>query len=89
MRINIEGLTRVNALVVPQEAVMQGANGSLVYRVNANNQVEAVNVETGFTTPDGQWIIDNGLNAGDKVITGGLMLLTPGQSVAPMTNTKE
>lgn len=89
VRINIEGLTRVNALVVPQEAVMQGANGSLVYRVNANNQVEAVNVETGFTTPDGQWIIDNGLNAGDKVITGGLMLLTPGQSVAPMTTTKE
>lgn len=30
----MEGLTRVNALIVPQEAIMQGANGSYVYIVN-------------------------------------------------------
>jgi len=84
VRLNIKGLTRVNALVVPQEAVMQGAEGPILYRVNIHNQVEAVDVETGFTTPDGQWIIDSGLNAGDKVIVGGLMQLSVGQSVTPV-----
>ena len=83
VRLNIKGLTRVNALVVPQEAVMQGAEGPIVYRVNVHNQVELVNVETGFTTPNGEWIIDKGLNAGDKVIVGGLMQLSLGQSVIP------
>lgn len=84
VRINVEGLVRLNALVVPQEAVMQGAGGTLVYRVNADNRVEAVQVETGFTAPDGGWIIDKGLQPGDRVITGGLLLLTPGQLVTPV-----
>lgn len=85
VRLNIKGLTRVNALVVPQEAVMQGAEGEMVYRVNVHNQVEAVNIETGFTTPNGEWIVDKGLNAGDKVIVGGLMQLAPGQVVNPVS----
>ena len=85
VRLNIKGLTRVNALVVPQEAVMQGAEGEMVYRVNIHNQVEAVNIETGFTTPNGEWIVDKGLNAGDKVIVGGLMQLAPGQVVNPVS----
>jgi len=85
VRLNIKGLTRVNALVVPQEAVMQGAEGEMVYRVNIHNQVEAVNIETGFTTPNGEWIVDKGLNAGDKVIVGGLMQLAPGQIVNPVS----
>lgn len=86
VRINIEGLVRLNALVVPQEAVMQGADGTLVYRVGAGNRVEAVQVETGFTAPDGGWIIDKGLQPGDRIITGGLLLLTPGQQVTPVSS---
>lgn len=84
LRLVMEGLTRINALVVPQEAVMQGANGSFVYRVNAKGVVEMVSVHTGLTTPDGRWIIDNGLNPDDEVIISGLQKLRAGMQVKPV-----
>ena len=85
LRLVLEGLTRIDALVVPQNAVMQGANGSFVYRVKADDTVEMVNVRTGVMTKDNGWIIDDGLKAGDKVIVGDLMKLRPGIKVNPVT----
>ena len=83
LRLLMEGLVRINALVVPQEAVMQGPNGTFVYRVNANNVIESVSVQAGLMTKDGGWIIDEGLKPGDKIITGGIMKLRPGMTVNP------
>lgn len=88
LRLVMEGLTRIDALAVPQEAVMQGANGAYVYKVNANGVVENAAVKTGLTTPDGQWIIDSGLKAGDKVISTGLLKIRPGMSVNPVVKTE-
>ena len=85
LRLMLEGLTRIDALVVPQEAVMQGASGSFVYRVNADNVVEMVSVRTGIMTKNGGWIIDDGLEAGDKIIVGDLMKMRPGIKVNPVT----
>jgi len=81
LRLIMEGLTRIDALVVPQEAVMQASNGAYLYRVNAEGRVESVSVRTGLTTKDGGWIIDEGLKAGDKVIVSGTMKLRPGMAV--------
>lgn len=85
LRLVLEGLTRIDALVVPQSAVMQGANGSFVYRVKADDTVEMVTVRTGVMTKDNGWIIDDGLQAGDNVIVGDLMKLRPGIKVNPVT----
>ena len=87
LRLVLEGLTRIDALVVPQEAVMQGASGSFVYVVNDEGLVQGVNVQPGLMTKDGGWIIDTGLKAGDKVITSGLMKLHPGLKVNPVVKT--
>ena len=81
LRLAMEGLTRINALLVPQEAVMQSGAGSYVYRINAEGKVESVSVQTGLVAPDGSWIIDDGLNPGDIVVTTGLMKIRPGMSV--------
>ena len=78
VRLVLEGLIRKDAIVVPQEAVMQGPNGSVVYRINSQGIVEAVPVQVGLTTPDGSWIIDKGLNPGDTVIVNGIMKVRPG-----------
>ena len=83
LRLVMEGLTRINALVVPQESIMQGGNGSYLYIVNDKNMVEAVNVQTGLMTKEGGWIIDGGLKAGDKVIISNLMKIRPGMTVEP------
>ena len=81
LRLFMEGLTRVNALVVPQEAIIQGSDSAYVYRVNPQGVVESVNVQTGLTTKDGGWIIDSGLNPGDVVVTSGVMKIRPGMTV--------
>lgn len=83
LRLVMEGLTRIDALTLPQEAVMQGASGPFVYRVNAKGLVEAVNVRPGLTTKDNQWIIDEGLNPGDLIVVSGVMKLRPGMKVDP------
>ena len=84
LRLNMGGLTRINAVSVPKESVMQEAGGSYVYRVNAQNEVELATVKTGLTTQDGKWIIDEGLNVGDKVITNSLLKLRQGVKVNPV-----
>lgn len=78
VRLAIEGIVRKNAFVVPQEAVMQSAKGSFLYRINGQGIVESVSVETGFITPNGDWIIDEGLKDDDVVIVNGLMKVRPG-----------
>lgn len=89
MRLVLEGLIRKNAIVVPQEAVMQSSKGSYVYRVNKEGKVEMVMVEVGLTTTEGEWIIDKGLNPGDGVIISGLMKLRPGMPVTAHIKTIE
>ena len=83
LRLIMEGLTRIDALVVPQEAVMQASDGAFVYRVNEKGVVESVSVQTGLTTKDGGWIIDSGLKPGDVVIVSGGMKIRPGMTVKP------
>jgi len=84
VRLVMEGLTRINALLVPQEAVMQSGSGSYVYRINNDGKIESVQINTGLIAPDGSWIIDDGLNAGDIIVTEGLMKLRAGMSVNPI-----
>lgn len=81
LRLVMEGMIRINALVVPQEAVMQGANSSFVYKINDKGIVEIVNVQTGLSTMDGGWIIDEGLKSGDVVVVSDLMKIRAGMPV--------
>lgn len=83
LRLILEGLIRVNALVVPQTAVMQDANGSYVYCVDTKNSIKIVPVKTGLNTSDGGWIIDEGLKTGDKVVVSDIMKLRQGMRVNP------
>lgn len=83
VRLVMEGLTRINALLVPPEAVMQSGSGSYVYRINNDGKIESIQINTGLTAPDGSWIVDDGLNAGDIIATEGLMKLRAGMSVEP------
>ena len=89
MRLTVEGLERANAMTVPQDAIMQGSKGSYVYKLNDKNQVEMVSVTTGIATSDGSWIIDRGLNEGDKVVVDNLMKIRPGMTVNPIDVTAQ
>ena len=74
------GATHPNALAVPQKAVQQTADGHIIYVVNAKDQVDVHPVTVGDWVGQ-DWIITQGLKAGERVIVDGFMKLTPGMQV--------
>ncbi|MBS1855941.1 MAG: efflux RND transporter periplasmic adaptor subunit [Acidobacteria bacterium] len=74
---------RANALLVPQRAVQQNQSIQMVYVVSADNKVEARPVSTGPRVGEA-WIVEQGLQAGDRVIVEGLLTVRPGAPVTPV-----
>jgi len=74
------GATRPNALVVPQRAVQQTANGHVVFVVSSQGTAEVRPVVVGDWVGQ-DWIIEKGLNPGEQVITDGFQRLAPGMPV--------
>ena len=73
-----------NGIAVPQRAVTVGENGGSVYIVNKEGQAEVRPVTLGAMT-GGQWIIEEGLQPGDRVITSNLQKIRPGAPVQPVS----
>lgn len=71
------GMTRPKVLAVPQKAVVQTANGHVVYVVNDKGMAELRPVRVGEWSGQ-DWIIDHGLQEGDQVIVAGFQRLGPG-----------
>jgi len=84
VKANLIGETRPNALAVPQRAVQQTANGHVIYIANAQDQAEVRPVTVGdWVGLD--WIIKQGLKAGERVIVDGFLKLEPGMKVLPVS----
>lgn len=84
VRAWLKGAMRPNALVVPQRAVQQTSNGQIVFVVNEKGLAEVRPVVAGEWFEQ-NWIIDQGLRSGDKVIVDGFMKLAPGAPVKLVT----
>jgi len=80
VRVRVIGAVRPRAILVPQKAVLQGAQGHFVIVVDADNKAQIRPVETG-PWKGKDWFITGGLNAGDTVVVDGLALLSPGTPV--------
>jgi membrane fusion protein (multidrug efflux system) len=76
----IMGAIRPNAILVPQQAVQQGAQGSFVWVVNAEDKAEFRPVTPG-PWHGKEWFIDTGLAAGDTVVVSGALKLRAGVPV--------
>jgi membrane fusion protein, multidrug efflux system len=68
---------------VPQRAVLQGLNGPFVYVLADSNKVSAHPVSAAAWQGT-QWIIDDGLRPGDKVIVDGVQKIRPDAPVRPI-----
>ena len=73
---------RSGVFKVPQQAVMQTDKGAIVMTADADNKVAPRPVKTGPWN-GAEWVILEGLKAGDKVIVDNLIKLRPGAPVAP------
>ena len=71
--------TLKDAIVVPQAAVIQGARGSIVYAVDADNKAVSKAVEVLYASgPDA---VASGVLAGERIVLDGRQNLRPGVAV--------
>ncbi|QIE56793.1 efflux RND transporter periplasmic adaptor subunit [Pikeienuella piscinae] len=83
VRVRIQQGVEQGALAVPQQAVQRDAGGQAqLYIVGAENRVEIRAVSTGRVIGE-RWVIEEGLEPGDKVIVEGFQKIRPGAIVTP------
>lgn len=82
VRIRLLTGQRDGVFLVPQAAVLQTEQGTLVMTADGESKVAPRPVKTGEWHGK-DWVILGGLQAGDKVIVDNLMKLRPGVPVAP------
>lgn len=81
-RVRVSALQKMNALLVPGEAVSFDQQGEYVLVVNAQNVVERRGVKAGMQVGD-RLVITDGLDAGDAVVVEGILRAVPGRAVNP------
>jgi membrane fusion protein (multidrug efflux system) len=73
---------RKEAIVIPQRAVIEVQGIYQVYVLDSNNKVRMQIVKPGPAVKNG-YIIEEGLNPGDKIAMGGTSLLKNGSTITP------
>jgi membrane fusion protein (multidrug efflux system) len=82
-KVKIQLDIKENALLVPQRCVMELQGQNSIYVVNEENKVEARNVNATEKIGD-LWLIEEGLNPGDKVVIDALQKVASDLTVNPV-----
>jgi len=84
VRVRIEEGVVQNGVLVPQQGVTRTTGGQATALVlTADNKVEQRNITADRAIGD-QWLVTNGLKAGDRVIVEGTSKVQPGATVRPV-----
>lgn len=73
---------RAGALLVPQRAVNEIQGNYSVAVVDPNNTIRFAMVKVGDRVGS-DWIVENGVKAGERVVADGLFKIAPGAAVSP------
>lgn len=84
VRVRITAGEQKGIFLIPQTAVLTSDLGKVVYVVNKKNEVVIKPVVTGKWVGK-NWVVTEGLKAGDKVIVDNLIKLRPGILVSPLS----
>jgi membrane fusion protein (multidrug efflux system) len=82
--VRFHGVSKPNAILVPQRAVQQGPKGTVVYAIGEGNKVEIRNVKATVWRGN-DWLIEDGLRAGERIMVDGFQRVVPGAEVKPVT----
>lgn len=69
-----------NIPVVPQTAVQENQAGKFVYKMDEDNLPQLVYIKTKGQSGN-DWIVEEGLKKGDRIVTDGLQKVVPGKPV--------
>jgi membrane fusion protein (multidrug efflux system) len=80
VRVSLQQGARQNVYLIPQAAVQRDQNGLFVLVVGADGKAAQKTVQA-QGMQDGNWVINHGLQPGDRVIVSGLQRVRPGAPV--------
>ena len=83
VRVRLRGFERDSVLAVPRRAVQQSLDRQFVLVVGPGDTVAARDIETGSWSGD-WWIVERGLEAGERVVVDGVQKAAPGRPVRPV-----
>jgi membrane fusion protein (multidrug efflux system) len=81
--VRFHGVSKPNAILVPQRAVQQGPKGPVVYVISEANKLELRNVKATVWRGN-DWLIEDGLRAGERIMVDGFQRVIPGGEVKPV-----
>lgn len=88
VKVTVYSNKPVNVPIVPQTAVLENPQGKYVYKLNEKSIPEIIFIKVSGQYKD-NWIVDSGVNIGDKIITGGLQKVIPDMPVKVVDKVKD
>ena len=82
-RVRLAAEVVENAILIPQKAVMEMQSAKVVYVVTADNRVQLRSLTLGDRVGQ-DYIVTEGLKAGERIVVDGILKVKPGATVAPM-----
>jgi membrane fusion protein (multidrug efflux system) len=83
VRVRLAQAQLTQAVLLPQQAVSRSAQGDTVLVVGPDDKPASRPVRIGGSQ-QGQWVVLEGLQAGERVVAEGFQKLRPGQPVTPV-----
>lgn len=83
--VRFKGTVKTDVILVPQRAVQQGPKGPIVFVVTEGEKAELRPVKA-TNWESTQWIIEEGLRPGERVIVEGFHKVTPGGPVKAVSS---
>lgn len=80
VKVRVKGHIRQHAMLIPQRAVQQAPTGSIVFVVDDNDQVQVRPVHASAWHGK-DWLIESGLQPGERVVVEGFFRILPGVKV--------
>lgn len=83
VRVRLSQARAGNAVLLPQQAVTRGGQGDTVMVVGSDGKAAPRPVKIG-DAQNGQWVVLDGLKAGEQVMVDGFQKLRPGVTLKPV-----
>ncbi|SEP31668.1 efflux RND transporter periplasmic adaptor subunit [Nitrosovibrio sp. Nv6] len=80
VKVRLKGYIRTDAILIPQRAVQQGPKGSFVYVIDKEDKAELRPIRAS-TWHEKEWLIEDGLRPGERVVVEGFHRIQPGVQV--------
>ena len=77
--------SNTDAIIIPQSCVMEVQNKKFVYTLGKDNKVQYTEIKVDSQNDGNNYIVTDGLKAGDKYVTNGITKLSDQMEIVPIT----